>query len=817
MPAAYQWKNVQIHGGGFVSGIIYSPAEQNLLYARTDVGGAYRWNVSTRTWIPITDYLSRDESNFMGVLSVAPDPSDPNRVYLATGTYTQSWAGRGAILASNDKGNTWTRYNLRNKLGGNENGRGTGEALQVDPNLGTTLLLGTSNGGLWKSTNRAANWSKVTTFPVDTTQVGSNGISFVLFDKASGTTGTATGTVYVGVLRTGAANLFKTTDGGATWAAVAGAPTTLMAHHAALAADGTLYLAYSNGPGPNGVTAGDVMKYVPSTGVWTSIKPNVPVGGGYGGISLDPQRPGTIVVSTIDRWGPGDEVFRTTDGGANWRPLINWRATNKSNLDHSLSPSNATSNPHWIADVDLDPFNSNNAWFTTGYGLFSSGNIAAADQGTPTPAQWKFENKGLEELVPRGLICPPTGAPLVSIVADIDGYRHDNLDVVPATRLTPEYGTNASIDFAELLPTFMVRTHNNAAGKYGAYSTNGGTTWTPFGNAPTVTGGGGNIAVAADGSRMLWQPDPASNQTVGVYWSTDRGTTWTASTGITPTRFGGSLRPVADRVNPLKFYVYDAIAGRVLTSTDGGVTFTAGATTFISTPDYLLGDATLRAVFGREGELWLTFPGTYGTDPRAALYRSTNSGAAFQEVTNVAQASAVGFGKSSISTGYPAIYIVGTVGSTYGFYRSDDTGATWVRINDTQHQFGYVGIIVGDRNVYGRVYLTTGGRGIVYGELTQPLSTTQTTKADGRSLSVYPNPASNGTFQVALAGFAPGEALQLKITTTTGRVVYQQGITNQGSSTLATNVQVTQKLRAGLYMVQITGKKGSLTSKLVVQ
>ena len=38
----YSWKNVRIDAGGLVSGIVFNPTEQNLIYARTDDGGAYR-------------------------------------------------------------------------------------------------------------------------------------------------------------------------------------------------------------------------------------------------------------------------------------------------------------------------------------------------------------------------------------------------------------------------------------------------------------------------------------------------------------------------------------------------------------------------------------------------------------------------------------------------------------------------------------------------------------------------------------------------------------------------------------------------------
>jgi photosystem II stability/assembly factor-like uncharacterized protein len=60
---------------------------------------------------------------------------------------------------------------------------------------------------------------------------------------------------------------------------------------------------------------------------------------------------------------------------------------------------------------------------------------------------------------------------------------------------------------------------------------------------------------------------------------------------------------------------------------------------------------------------------------------------------------------------------VGTVTGIYGIFRSDDAGITWTRINDDAHQFGSLDVIAGDPRIYGRVYLGTSGRGILYGDI----------------------------------------------------------------------------------------------------
>ncbi len=111
-------------GGGFVPGIIFNTKQKDLIYARTDIGGAYRWDPTAKHWIPLLDFLSPDEWNLFGVDSIASDPVDPKRVYIAAGTYTNEWAPtNGEILRSTNMGNTWQRTKLPFKVGGNMPGR----------------------------------------------------------------------------------------------------------------------------------------------------------------------------------------------------------------------------------------------------------------------------------------------------------------------------------------------------------------------------------------------------------------------------------------------------------------------------------------------------------------------------------------------------------------------------------------------------------------------------------------------------------------------------------------------------------------------
>jgi len=704
--APYAWQNVKILGGGFVTGIVFSPTQADLIFARTDVGGAYRWDTGGQTWTPMTDWVGSSNSNLMGIESIAADPFQPTVVYMAAGEYLG--AGNGVILSSTDTGNTWATHAIGAPMGGNANGRSVGERLAIDPNLPATLLFGSRTTGLWMSTDSAATWIPVAGLTAKGDASLETGLTFVLFDKSSGTMGTATPTIYVGVATTSGASLLRTTDGGSTWAPVPNPPSALAGlfpHHAAMDAAGILYLTYNNGPGPNGITAGGVWKLDPLSDTWTSIAPSAHAAGGYGGVTVDPSRPGVVVVTSIDRWP--DEIYRTTNGGSSWTALGPQAQRDVAGAEwlywHGKSPS-ATG---WMGDVEIDPFHPGRALYVTGQGIWWSDDVTSADMGAPT--HWTFQDNGLEQTVLFGLISPPGGANLLSAVGDICGFRHDDLNVSPPTGMfgNPIFGNTTSLDFAESHPSLVVRVGTTSSSTQtpstGAYSIDGGSTWNAFQALPNPGANAGSIAVSADGTTFVWAPQSAGAGSVPSY-SRNWAQSWTPCGGLPN---GASV--AADRVNPAKFF---ARAGSLLyVSTDGGATFAPSAASNEGLA--LPWGGVVRAVFGHEGDIWLTGGG---------LFHSTDSGATLAAVSRVTSATAIGFGRGATCEAYPSLYVSGSViaqgasAATTGVFRSDDQGATWRRVDDPQHQFGYVSYVSGDPRLYGRVYLGTGGRGVLYGD-----------------------------------------------------------------------------------------------------
>lgn len=688
----YHWRNVFIGGGGFVTGLIPHPQNGNIFYARTDVGGAYRWDATARRWIPITD--SFDVADFTGIESLALDPNDTNRVYLAAGTYS---GGRAAVFRSDNQGRTWERTEVPFKMGGNEPGRFNGERLEVNPNDGNILFFGSRRGGLWKSTDRGVTWNRVAAFPkVEEPRSSARrgwfgmppvGIVCVMYDGA---------TLYAAVSTAGT-NLFRSTNGGDSWQPVPNQPTGLRPNHLVRASDGKLYLSYGKEAGPESMSDGAIWKLDPKNDGWTDVTPLKPADDGqpfgYGAVTVDANNPQVLLATTFCHWKPLDEVFRSTNGGASWQPLL---AT--AHFDHSIAPYTAERKPHWMGSVVINPSNSNEAWFTTGYGVWCCTNLTAADAGGRT--EWVFADQGLEETVPLALISPHEGAHLLSGVGDIDGFRHDDLDVSPAqgSFSGPRFGNTESLAFAARKPALIVRSGTGGKQTHAAISEDGGKTWRLVATDPPGSdGGAGTIALSANGQTIVWTPRRGQPS-----FTVDSGEHWTNCLGISP-----GLSTVADPVNSSRFYAFDARAGILFSSTNGAKSFSGTAASLPT--QQRSGGAMLAATPGLEGDLWLALHGK-------GLYHSLDGGATFSQATEVGDASSIGFGKAASGKEFPTVFLAGIVGGSKGLFRSVDVGATWTRINDDQHQYGAISHVTGDPRIYGRVYFATGGRGIIYGD-----------------------------------------------------------------------------------------------------
>jgi hypothetical protein len=737
----YVWKSVQIVGGGFVDGIIFHPTEKGLCYCRTDMGGAYRRNSKTLRWEPLLDWIPYKDANLMGVESIALDPSDPDWLFLACGTYTGSWAPDGAILRSNDRGKTFKRSDVPFKMGANEDGRGNGERMAVDPNDGNIVYLGTRHAGLWKSTDRAVTWNRVESFPDITEKAPVNihsqdsidrwlrmnqgcGIDLVLFDPGSGSSVKKSSVIYVGVSLMNYENLFRSVDGGKTWQAVPGQPVQYLPTHAVLASNGNIYITYGNAPGPSRMTDGAVWKLNTKTGQWTDITPDKPDqknrAFGYAAVSVETQNPLVVIASTYHRYGiaNGEDIFRSLDGGKSWKPVF----ANPVTMDSSLAPYTARTGIHWLFDIEIDPSNPDHAMFTTGYGGHETFNLSDMDKNKPT--KWNIMSTGIEETVALELLSPTKGAPLITAIGDYCGFVHWDLDrpSPEGSFDNPRFGNTNSVACAENNPDIIVRVGratNYNPGKNIGYSMDGGKSWKPAPTMPTPDCSLGHIAVSSNGTSWIWSPDPIrtgygpgrTQQFLPVYVTTDMGANWMECKGIP-----NNTRVISDPVNPKRFYAIDLFAGKLFVSSDGGSTFSEHALILPGglpqgkgyRGDNRGGQDRIYASADKEGDLWIAaFDG---------LYHSVDMGQTFTKFNDIQEVHAFGFGKSAPASIYSALYLVGTVNSVRGIFRSDDTGLNWIRINDDLHQWGLILHVTGDPKVYGRVYVGTHGRGILYGD-----------------------------------------------------------------------------------------------------
>lgn len=690
----------------------------------------------------------------------------------------------GSIVRSSDRGATWSRTRLPFKVGGNMPGRGVGERLAVDPRNSSIVYFGARSGnGLWKSVDGAVSFSKVSTltntgtFVPDPTDVSGyqsdkQGLTFVTFDPTSASLNGATSRIFVGVADNTTASFYVSNDAGSTWAPVAGQPKAYFPHKCKVQpTEKALYLTYSNGLGPFDGTLGGVYRYDLTNGSWKDITPvaGADLTHGFGGLGVDMQKPGTLLVASLNSWWPDAQLFRSTDSGATWTRIWEWGNYPEQKWYYGLNTDSApwvnagfvsqdTKRIGWMVEaLEIDPLDSNHWLYATGLTVYGGRDLTKWD-GPNRNVSISVMATGIEETAVLGLASAPGGSELLAAVGDISGFtfkKASDLDTPPLTPwMGPKFTTTTDVDYAGNRPGNVVRIGNAQGAKEVAISTDGGVSWKAHPGA-SETAHSGTAVLSADADTIVW-----SSSNGGVLRSQNQGT----FSAVASLPSGAVI--ASDKADNAAFY--GGSGSQFYRSTDTGATFSAvsGA----------LGKATaVRDIAAHPkiaGEVWVS------TD--IGLLKSTDYGLTFTPVGagSLSNTQQIAFGLGA----KPAwnVYAVGSGAAGNKLYASSDNGASWVDIQGDIQGFGNLsGVkLAGSGNSEGVVYVGTNGRGVFYAKgvvaggkeemtttfVTTTVKATKTVTPTTTTAAITPptttTKAASATTSTATASTAPTAAAQ---------------------------------------------------------
>ncbi len=705
-PGVFAWRTLRVGAGGYVRGMDIAP--DGTLVSRTDTYGAYVWSGSA--WQQLITSASMPASvvavgNNAGVYELRIAPS-------STSTFYMSYLGN--VYVSQNKGQSWTQTAFANVTTDANDGVGQfGQKMAVDPHNPSIVFVGTPQMGLFVTRDAGATWQGVAGVPTSGARADGTypGITGIVFDPSTGAGGTTT-TLFASSYGHG---VYRSTDGGNTWTALAGGPND--ADYGAIASTGAYYAA--------GNDTSSVWRY--ASGAWTQVVASTDVGGnGVQAVAVDPMNGAHVVMLT-----PGGTVNQSFDGGQTWSGLfwmgallsadIPWLAASSAAAGTTPMPGSAAQGFMDIGGAAFDPLVPGKLYASAGVGVWNTTALPPAVMpGNPT-VTWNDQSAGIEQLVANQIVVPPGGKPVLASW-DRPFFYAGNVDQYPATYSPVASDTIVagwSIDYASSTPSFLVGIADWWGVEESGYSSDGGQTWKTFASTPPGASSaymGGTIA-ASSPMNIVWAPADKNQP----YYTTNGGTTWSPVTlpgvsswsGFDFAYYLDTRTVAADRVTPNTFYLFYAGNGVYATS-DGGATWTQTYSGDLSNGDGY--NAELMAVPGQAGHLFFTGGPQSGTPPGTEPFlRSKDGGVTWNPVPNLVQIYCFGFGAPKAAGGYPAIYVVGWVNGVYGVWQSDDDAQTWSTLGAWPNgSLDTIKTIAGDPGTYGEVYVGFGGSGYAY-------------------------------------------------------------------------------------------------------
>ncbi len=792
----YRYRNMPIPGGGYVTGFAFHPKAEGVFYLRTDIGGTYRFDPGKERWCSLIDHVTMEDVSETFPAAIALDERHPEKLYIACGMYAEE---HGRFAVSKDYGENFDYYEMPMHVHGNMNGRGTGYRLIADQKCENILWFASQDSGLWKSCDGGSSWQRVQAWKERyATFVGQTRGGRALFAAGAGATTKRTETLRGHSLFVSYDDgesfqeLWQPEDGEIEGVQLAG----LVAQRYAMD-EKYLYVTYSVmgrnayvrelGYSCDGgsVIGGKVVRYPVSDdgciGQGEDITPppadSFPNGEnvgeavdrdeagnrpdaagragsefleyGFAGIDASKSVPGLVVVSTISK-GDGDCIYRSMDYGRTWKCILcdleigtmSFRTSYMKpcyNGGHNLI--------HWLTDLKINPFRSDEMWFNTGTGVFRSRNLVTAGAGESVVFEdW---SDGIEETVHLNVYGPPAGeVKCIDILGDLGGFAFRDLNKPCDNSFDDAEGnryiTCINADYSDLHPELVVVTpRGNWTGR-----TRGGLIYSkdqcrsfrripmPFGissrvdealhriESPNVNSGW--VAMSSDGQCLVWSVAegiqlPADQ----VIMSRDGGETFRKvriyeENGREKTT--GGFKVFSDRMNSELFYGFGDHSDFYV-SEDGGENFRCCALSEkFPTVNFSLIDCAdkteVRGECGREGIFYMALGEAglwklqYCKDTKSAAVKRLSSEG------DIVYRMGLGLGRKggNYAGENKAVYMSAVIGGVYGFYRTLDDGRTYTRLNTDTQMFGEINSIDADSCTFGRFYLGTGSRGILYGE-----------------------------------------------------------------------------------------------------